>query len=132
MSGWHRCYLGRAPGTPQRIGRHPRLRLLVADERYAIRVITETAGAHFALEYVHTSEAERRRRASTRWLKAPETTFEMTAADHDHYLASIEPPSPDELHNGPVPPPPPGHDTWPDWASWRWPTLPVITSPGHA
>ena len=31
-----------------------------AEERYAIRVIAETAGAHFALEYVHSSEAERR------------------------------------------------------------------------
>ncbi len=40
-----------------------------ADERYAIRVIAETAGADFALEYVHTSEEERRRRATARWLE---------------------------------------------------------------
>lgn len=103
-----------------------------ADERYAIRAIAETAGAHFALEYVHTSEEERRRRASTRWLQAPETTFEMTDADHDHYLASIELPSHDELSNGPLPPPPQGHDTWPHWASRRWPTLPVLSSQGRA
>jgi predicted kinase len=102
-----------------------------AAERCAIRVIAEKAGAHFALQYVQTSEEERRRRASTRWLEAPESTFEMTDADHDRFLASIELPSPDELQNGPIPPPPQGHDTWPDWASWRWPTLPVITSRGH-
>lgn len=97
-----------------------------AEERYAIRVIAERAGAHFALEYVHTSEVERRRRATTRWLQAPETTFDMSDADHDHFLASIELPNDEELNNGPVPPPPQGHDTWSGWASWRWPTLPVI------
>ena len=98
-----------------------------AVERYAIRVIAEMAGADFTLEYVHTSEEERRRRAATRWLEAPNTTFEMTDADHDRFLASIELPSRNELANGPVPPPPQGHDTWPGWASRRWPTLPVIT-----
>jgi predicted kinase len=100
-----------------------------ADERYAIRVIAETAGADFTLEYVHTSEEERRQRATTRWLEAPNTTFEMTDADHDRFLASVELPSREELDNGPIPSPPPGHNTWPAWASWRWPTLPVITFP---
>ncbi|WP_377640785.1 AAA family ATPase [Oryzobacter terrae] len=103
-----------------------------ADERHAIRVITEMTGSHFALEYVRASEEERRRRARRRWLEAPETTFEMTDADHDRYLASIELPGHDELEYGPVPPPPKGHDTWPQWASARWPTLPVITSRVHA
>ena len=99
-------------------------------ERYAIRVIAEMAGADFTLEYVHTSEEERRRRAATRWQVAPHTTFEMTDADHDHFLASIELPGDDELDNGPVPPPPPGHESWPDWASARWPTLPVLSAQG--
>lgn len=103
-----------------------------ANERYAIRVIAQTAGADFALEYVRTSEEKRRRRATRRWMEAPDTTFEMTGADHDRFLASIEPPSRNELENGPVPPPPQGHATWPDWASWRWPTLPVITSQDDA
>jgi predicted kinase len=95
-----------------------------ADERYAIRVIAEAAGGRFALEFVHTSEEERRRRARARWREAPETTFEMTDADHDRYLASVQLPTPDELANGPVPPPPEGHPTWAHWASERWPTLP--------
>ncbi len=98
-----------------------------AEERYAIRVIAETACAEFSLEYVHASEAERRRRATTRWRDAPQSTFEMTDADHDRFLASIELPSGEELDNGPIPSPPQGHDNWPAWASWRWPTLPVIT-----
>lgn len=100
-----------------------------ADERYAIRVIAETAGADFHLEYLHTSEEERRRRAAQRWMEAPHTTFEMTDADHDRFQTAIQRPSRHELENGPIPSPPAGHDTWPAWASWRWPTLPVITSP---
>ncbi|MBM6399559.1 AAA family ATPase [Phycicoccus sonneratiae] len=103
-----------------------------ADERYAIRVIAETAGARFVLELVQAAEDERRRRASARWREAPETTFEMTEADHDRFLAAIELPSDAELSYGPVPPPPAGHDTWPEWASTRWPTLPVITPPNGA
>ncbi len=99
------------------------------DERYAIRVIAESAGADFSLVYVHTVEEERRRRATARWLEAPHTTFEMTDADHDRFLASIEPPSATELENGPVPPPPPGFASWPAWASGRWPTLPDLSAP---
>jgi predicted kinase len=100
-----------------------------AVERYAIRVIAESVGADFALEFVHVDEDERRRRASRRWLEAPDTTFEMTDADHDRFLAAIELPSQDELENGPVPPPPPGHASWPAWASARWPTLPDLSAP---
>ena len=99
------------------------------EERYAIRVIGESAGARFTLEYVEADEDERRRRATRRWQETPHTTFEMTDADHDHFLASITPPSRNELENGPVPPPPAGHASWFEWASRRWPTLPVLSAP---
>lgn len=97
------------------------------DERYAIRVIAESAGADFQLEYVEADEQERRRRATQRWLQAPHTTFEMSDVDHDHFLASFEVPSANEIRNGPIPPPPTGHASWPSWASSRWPTLPLIS-----
>lgn len=100
-----------------------------ADERYAVRVIAETAGARFALVHVHTTEEERRRRATARWVEAPHTTFEMTDTDHDRFLASFEQPSREELEYGPVPRPPAGFDTWPAWASHRWPTLPDLSEP---
>jgi predicted kinase len=96
------------------------------EERYAIRAIAQAAGGGFVLEYVHASEEERRRRATARWLEAPDTTFEMTDADHDRFLESIRLPTLEELENGPIPPPPQGHSTWAQWASWRWPTLPVL------
>ncbi|QIM23017.1 ATP-binding protein [Phycicoccus sp. HDW14] len=102
-----------------------------ADERYAIRAIAETAGGRFVLEYVHADEDERRHRAARRWQESPETTFEMTDADHDRFLAFIELPREAELGYGPLPPPPAGHATWSHWASARWPTLPVVTGAGH-
>lgn len=98
------------------------------DERYAIRVIAEAAAADFELEYVQTDEQERRRRATRRWLEAPHTTFDMSDADHDHFLASFTQPSRNELENGPIPPPPAGQTSWQAWASSRWPTLPLIAS----
>ncbi len=94
------------------------------DERYAIRVITESVGARFELRYVSVGEAERRARARQRWAADPETTFPMSDSDHDAFAASFVPPSSNELAYGPIPPPPLGCDTWFHWAAQRWPTLP--------
>ncbi|WP_404349964.1 AAA family ATPase [Phycicoccus jejuensis] len=96
------------------------------EERYAIRAIAESAGGRFVLEVVRASEEERRRRARQRWLDHPETTFEMTEADHDRFLAAVRLPD-DELAGGPLPAPPDGHATWHGWASERWPTLPDLS-----
>ncbi|WP_207208859.1 AAA family ATPase [Nocardioides oleivorans] len=94
------------------------------EERYAIRVIAESAEARFDLRHVRIDETERRARARSRWESAPETTFAMSDADHDRFLALCQPPSPEELSYGAVPDPPPGFDSWFHWASMRWPTLP--------
>ncbi|GGQ73459.1 AAA family ATPase [Couchioplanes azureus] len=96
------------------------------DERYAIRSIAEIAGATFELRYVRVAEPERRRRASRRWRESPESTFPMTDADHDRFLALFQPPTEQELAYEPLPPPPTGFESWPQWASERWPTLPRL------
>jgi predicted kinase len=67
------------------------------EERYAIRVIAESVGARFELLHVSLDETERRARATSRWTSAPATTFRMSDADHDRFLASYQPPSPTEL-----------------------------------
>lgn len=95
-----------------------------SDERYAIRVIAESAGAGFDLRHVNIEEVERRARATFRWEAAPETTFPMSDADHDRFLALCEPPSPAELSYAPVPEAPSGFENWFHWASHRWPSLP--------
>lgn len=98
------------------------------EERYAIRAITESVGARFDLQYVSIDEAERRARAKFRWENAPETTFPMSDADHDRFLALCTPPSAAELSYGPIPGPPNGFEDWPQWASERWPSLPRFAS----
>ncbi len=96
-------------------------------ERWAIRAVAEATGAAFAMEYLRVDEAVRRERAARRWADAPETTFPMSEADHDRYLAECIPPTPDELGDGAVPPPAAPHATWFAWASERWPTLPDLS-----
>ena len=98
------------------------------EERYAIRAIAEVAHADFTMAYVQVPESVRRARCDRRWLEAPETTFEMSAEDHDRFLALCRPPTEAELSYGAVPDPPAGFETWPDWASRRWPTLPRLDS----
>ena len=96
------------------------------DERYAIRVIAEQANANFTMEYLRIPELERRVRCDRRWVQAPETTFEMTSEDHDRFLSLCQPPTANELSSGPIPQPPVGFETWPHWASDRWPSLPRL------
>jgi predicted kinase len=97
-----------------------------SDERYAIRAIVESADARFELRYVSIDEPERRARASRRWLEHPESTFPMTDADHDRFMALCQPPTAEELAYGPLPAPPSGVESWAHWASVRWPTLPRL------
>lgn len=94
-----------------------------SDERYAIRAIAESAGADFELGYVALDEEERRARASRRWLEEPGSTFPITDADHDQFVALFQPPTTRELTLGPLPEPPSGFDSWHQWAGQRWPTL---------
>ncbi len=97
-----------------------------AEERYAIRAIAEPVGATFDLRYVTIEEIERRARAVSRWEQTPGSTFAMSDADHDRFLALFHPPSPAELSYAAMPAPPAGFESWPHWASDRWPTLPRL------
>jgi predicted kinase len=100
-----------------------------AEERYAIRAMADSVGAGFELKYVEIEESERRARAGSRWHEAPESTFAMSDADHDRFLALCQPPSAAELSYSAMPEPPAGFDSWLHWASARWPTLPRLDRP---
>jgi predicted kinase len=97
-----------------------------AEERYALRAIADLAGARFALHHVSLPEDERRERAAARWRAAPDETFEMTPEDQERFRAAFTPPTADELRGGPPPPPPAPFESWPAWASDRWPSLPRL------
>jgi predicted kinase len=94
------------------------------EERYAIRAVAESTGARFVLLHLSIDEDERRTRSTLRWQSAPGTTFPMSDADHDRFVALYRPPSAAELSYAPVPDVPDGYESWFDWASRRWPTLP--------
>lgn len=96
-----------------------------SDERYAIRHLAESAGGRFELVVAVADEQERRERAGRRWAETPAETFPMTAADHDRFLASYQPPTAAELGYAPIPQPPDGAPDWRSWACERWPGLPA-------
>src|SRR5262245_52285306 len=56
-----------------------------AAERWAVRAVTEHAGGRFRLHFLDLPEAERRARATARWVTDPDSTFEMSPGDHDRY-----------------------------------------------
>lgn len=99
------------------------------EERYAIRAIAELAGARFELHHLELPEAERRARSERRWRETPDVTFDMTDDDHDRFRALFRAPTADELAGYARPNPPPGFESWPAWASYRWPTLPRLDQP---
>ena len=101
------------------------------DERYALRAIADLAGADFALHYLTLPEDERVQRATARWRRAPEEIFEMTDEDHARFRGLFSPPTVEELDGGPLPPPPSSFESWPAWASHRWPTLPRLDGAGR-
>ena len=96
------------------------------EERYALRAIANVAGADFELHYLTLPEDERRQRADARWRESPEEVFEMSIEDHERFRALFTPPTPDQLKGCPLPPPPIPFESWPAWASDRWPTLPRL------
>ena len=97
-----------------------------SEERYALRAIADLAGADFALHYMTLAEGERRKRATARWREAPEATFELTPDDHERFRTLFTPPTADELQGCAPPAPPAPFESWPAWASDRWPTLPRL------
>jgi predicted kinase len=96
------------------------------EERYALHAIAHVAGADFKLHYLVLPEEERRKRATARWREAPEETFEMTHEDHERFSGLFTPPTTEELQGCSLPPPPIPFESWPAWASDRWPTLPRL------
>lgn len=96
------------------------------EERYALRAIAGLAGARFELHHLALPEDERIRRATARWHQAPEEVFAMTDEDHARFHGQFTPPTAEELDGSPLPPPPAPFESWPAWASARWPSLPRL------
>lgn len=93
------------------------------DERSALRWIADAVGVRARVEYLPIAYDEQRRRITDRYASSP-GQFQMTDDELRQWQLAFELPDHDELHGGPIPPPPTGYATWGRWASWFWPSLP--------
>lgn len=94
------------------------------DERSALRWIAGTVGARSQVVYLPIDHEEQRRRVTDRFATTPYQTFQMSDIELERWRAQFEEPDDAELRGSAVPPVPPEHATWSQWASQRWPSLP--------
>jgi predicted kinase len=94
------------------------------DERSALRWIAGAVGARSQVVYLPIDHEEQRRRVTNRFATTPHRTFQMSDVELEQWRAQFQAPDQDELRGSQIPPVPPGHATWSEWASQRWPSLP--------
>jgi predicted kinase len=94
------------------------------DERSALRWIAGAVGARSRVVYLPIDSTEQRRRVTDRFATTPDQTFRMNDVELEQWRARFHVPDDEELTGSRIPPVPPGHATWSEWASRRWPSLP--------
>ena len=94
------------------------------DERSALRWIAGTVGARSHVVYLPIDHEEQRRRVTNRFASTPDQTFHMSDVELEQWRAQFQAPDDEELRGSQIPPVPPEHATWSEWASQRWPSLP--------
>ncbi|WP_202806680.1 AAA family ATPase [Kribbella catacumbae] len=94
------------------------------DERSALRWIAAAVGARSQVVYLPIDPDEQRRRVTHRFATTPDHTFHMSADELEHWRTQFQAPDDEELRGSQIPPVPPEHATWSEWASRRWPSLP--------
>ena len=93
------------------------------DERSALRWMAASVGASCQVTYLSVDREVQLSRVRSRWERTPEQTFPMTEAELDAWRSQFDVPDADELSNSSAPSPPPGDESWFDWAARRWPSL---------
>jgi predicted kinase len=99
------------------------------DERSALRWIAGTVGARSRVVYLPIDHEEQRRRVADRLAATPGQTFSMSEVELEQWRARFHAPDDDELRGSRIPPVPPEHATWSQWAAQRWPSLPDRYAP---
>ena len=94
------------------------------DERSALRWIAGTVGARSQVVYLPIDHEEQRRRVAGRFATTPGQTFRMSDVELEQWRTQFQAPDDDELRGSHIPPVPPEHTNWSQWASQRWPSLP--------
>jgi predicted kinase len=93
------------------------------DERSALRWIAASLGVRAEVIYLPIDYQEQRRRIAERY-DTETGQFQLSDAELQQWHLQFDAPDEEELRGGRIPAVPPGHATWPLWASERWPSLP--------
>ena len=93
------------------------------DERSALRWMASSVGASCEIVYLPVEREVQWSRIQNRWKDTPEQTFPMAETELDSWKQHFQVPDADELSGSFRPPPPPGDDSWFDWATRFWPSL---------
>lgn len=93
------------------------------DERSALRWIAGTLGLRARVLYLPIDHETQRTRLADRYRAAP-GQFRMSDAELRRWRAQFQAPDEEELSGTEIPPVPPEHRTWSQWAAQRWPSLP--------
>lgn len=93
------------------------------DERSALRSIADSLGVRAQVVYLPIDYHEQRRRITDR-CETETGQFQMSDAELQQWQAQFQAPDQEELRGGQIPVVPPGHATWRQWASERWPSFP--------
>ena len=88
------------------------------------RWIAGAVGARSQVVYLPIDHQEQRRRVANRFATTPDQTFHMSDVELEQWRAQWQAPDDEELRGSQIPPVPPEHATWSQWASQRWPSLP--------
>ncbi len=99
------------------------------DERSALRWIAAAVGARSRVVHLPIDLEEQRRRIAHRFATTPGETFPISDDELEQWRTQFQVPDDDELRGSAIPPVPPEHATWSQWASRRWPSLPDQYAP---
>jgi len=100
------------------------------DERSALRSMAGSVGASCEIVYLPVERDVQWSRIQARWKNTPEETFPMAEEEIDGWKEGFEVPNAKELAGSPPPSPPPGYESWFDWAQQFWPSLaPSLSGP---
>jgi predicted kinase len=94
------------------------------DERSALRWIAGCVGARSEVVYLPIEREEQRRRVTSRFATTPDQAFHMSDDELEQWRAQFQAPDEEELRGSRIPPVPPEHATWSQWASQHWSSLP--------
>jgi predicted kinase len=102
------------------------LGLWARDERSALVWLAEQVGAEPRIVYLPIDPVTQLERSQRRLLESPDQVYPVSAERFRGFLEFFQPPAQDEVSGGIRYVPPPGWAGWSEWATGRWPTLPMI------